>query len=180
MKNMPNLVNTNNYLKNLIKHLKTAPKTDPYLIIIDSLSGIRKVDLREIKSTPFGKYYLPCYTGNFKYPRAVNTLKKYGIVIDDGSGYLSIEPRFRNIVRYKKYQWVGYLSVQKRAELEGQLKSMSANRYIIEAVLENIDNGVPLKRFWEKMPRRKIDESFPQTYSTFCRIVRKYQNELGY
>ena len=175
MKNKLEMVDINEYLDQLVKHLLIGKKDDPYNIIIDSLLGISNVSL--YKSTK-GMYSIPMQTGEVKYERQVETLKKNGIIITIGQYRMAIDPRFHTILKTRNYQRVNLLSKRQRTNAENQLKKKRINEDIIKAVLDNLDGNVPLIRLWEHIKPRPLDNSLPNGYRSFCRVVRKHQREL--
>lgn len=180
MKNQPSLTSINDYLKKLVSYLQKPTKDNPYRMIIESFIGKRKGKLEKTIRLPGFSQGPRVYNGEYNYSPQLNTLKKYGVVVDDGCGKLIIDPRFHSILKTKKYKPVGYLSKQKRIELERQLKKLGVNEDMTKVILDNIDTRKSLAICWKNMPRRENDESYPQTYSTFCRKVRTYQKALGY
>ena len=161
------LVKVNKYLQWLVVHLDDASKDDPYKIIIESLLGIRKNSFEVAIPYPIGKRGPHILTGELKYPEHMNTLRKYGIVIDIGKGRLGIDERFRTILRTKKYQWVGLLTKQKRSDLENRLKKSSLDKHVIDAILDHLDNKKPITHLWKKIPKRPDDDRIPHSLSTF-------------
>ena len=175
MKNKLKVVDINEYLEKLVKHLLLNKKDDPYNIIIDSLLGLSNMSLYKSKE---GMYSIPMLTGEVKYERQIETLKKKGIIITIGQYRMVIDPRFHSILKTRKYQWVKLLSKRQRNDAENQLKKKRVNRDIIKAVLDNLDENISLIRLWKDIKPRPLDHSLPNGYRSFCRIVRKHQREL--